>query len=304
MSDEKKEAQMHSDEGSESIGKHAYIAAKDGDFDKAGFKSSLVIVFGLMTCIFAVTWMTSRKPRSQSQGKQVATPSVTRDDPILGPSLLTERSLTNVVRPHVVDTSVLGKIKVISLRSVSEIPVGSEVMAKLDSGATDGIVKAKITAPLLVDGEPVLPQGTVLFGKGKSGEERLMVEFTKVIFPTGEAFPIRAQAFDSSDKVLGLKGAIVGSRSKKMAGAMAFGFIGGMSAGLQTNSATSLLYGTQPSVRDGALAGASKAALDQSQLYIDELKRSPNIVQVKSGEIIVVIFDEPKKEKDEFHGSK
>ena len=165
--------------------------------------------------------------------------------------------------------------------------------AILTSGATDGIVKAVLTNPLLVDGEPALPERTVFFGKGKSGDARLFVEFTKVIFPTGESFPIRAQALDLSDQILGLKGAIVGTKTKKMAGAVAFGLVGGMTAGLQDTSG-SFFNSRRPTLRDGALAGASKASLDQSQIYLDEMKKSPNVIEVKSGTNILIMTDEPK----------
>jgi hypothetical protein len=191
----------------------------------------------------------------------------------------------------------MGKIKVLNLRSVSEVPVGSEVKAVLVSGATDGIVKARLMAPLLVDGDPILPEKSVLFGRGKSGEDRLFVEFSKVIFPTGEAYPIRAQAFDLSDNIQGLKGALVGKRTLKMAGAMAFGFLGGMADSLQDTSGSRFMQ-QRPSVRDAALAGTSKAALDQSQAYIEEMKKSPNIIEVQTGTEFIIITDEPKRKEN------
>jgi hypothetical protein len=304
MTNEEKTVSIQADQGTESFGKNAYVAAVEGQFDKHGFRSSLVVVIALMALIMVVMWITSKPPRDQKSGQALPSPAMSRDDPVLGPKLLTERDLTNVIRPRLPDRSVLGKIRVFSLRSIFEIPIGAEVKATLESGATDGIVKAKITDPLLVDGEPILPSGAVLFGKGKSGEERLSVEFKKVILPSGESFPIRAQAFDASDRILGLKGAIVGTKTKKIASAMAFGFLGGMADGLQETGGASILYGRRPTMRDAALAGASKAALDQSQMYLEDLKRSPNVIHVKSGEPIVVIFDEPKKQKEDFNESR
>ena len=35
------------------------------------------------------------------------------------------------------------------------------------------------------------PEGTVVFGRGKSREERLSVEFRKAIFPNGETISIQ-----------------------------------------------------------------------------------------------------------------
>jgi hypothetical protein len=291
--DQRPDVEVKADQGTESIGKNAYIAARDGQFKGRGLQSSVFLAMLLVGVLFAAVRLTIKNDRQDKSGRPMGAPGLTRDDLGVSPKLLTEKDLINVIRRPKVDRTFLGKIKVVSLRSISELPIGSEMKAVLESGASDGIVKARLTAPLLVDGEPVLPERTVLFGKGKSGEERLLVEFTKVIFPTGESFPIRSQAFDISDRILGLKGAVVGTRTKKMAGALAFGLVGGMASGLQNTSGSYFMM-QQPSVRDAALAGAGKAALDQSQVYIDEMKRSPNIIEVKAGTEIVVLTDEPK----------
>lgn len=297
---EEQSVRISADQGLESIGKSPYLAIRDGDFEKRQRRSSVLVAFGMFCGIAAVMMFTTETSKIEKRGRLMPSPSLDRGESVVGPKLMTERDLVNVIKRPRVDSSALGKIRVVRLRSISLIPVGSEMAATLESGATDGIVKAKLTRPLIVDGEPIVPEGAVLFGKGKSGDERLNVEFKKVIFPSGETFSIRAQAFDASDKIFGLKGAIVGRRTQKMVGAMAFGFLGGMADGLQDTSGSSVFSGKRPSVRDSALSGASKAALDQSQLYLDELKKSPNVIEVKAGTAIVVITDEPKPKEEHY----
>jgi hypothetical protein len=297
MNDEIPQAQMSGDVGTQSIGKNAYIAARNGDFGGKGLKHSSIVALIVISLVFFVSKFTLKRNVKETSGKPFLEPGLSRDDHPIDARLLTTKDLTNVIERPKTQASYFGKIRVVSLRSISEIPIGSEMKAVLASGATDGIVKARLTKPLIVDGEPIVPENAVLFGKGKSGEERLFVEFSKVIFPGGESFPIRAQAFDVSDKILGLKGAFVGSRTKKMAGAMAFGFLGGMADGLQNTNGSYFMM-NKPTARDAALAGASKAALDQSQVYLNELKNAPNIIEVKVGTEIVVLTDEPKQ-KDE-----
>jgi len=305
MSEDIESAKMKADTGTESFGHNKFLRAVSGKFDPNGYKSSLIVMIALVLVVFWAMKISTKKEKSQKTGKELAAPTYSRDESFLSPKLLTERDLTNVIRRPKSESSALGKIKIVSLRRVSEIPVGSEATAVLESGATDGIIKAKLTAPLMVDGEPLLPEHAVLFGKGKSTDERLMVEFQKVILPSGESFQIRAQAFDSTDKILGLKGSVVGTRTKKMAAAMGFGLLGGLADGLQDTSGSSIFSMNQrKSVRDAALSGASKAALDQSQAYIEEMKKSPNIIEVKSGTEFVVIIDEPKNKKEESYESK
>ena len=98
MSDEEKTVSIQPDQGTESFGKNAYIAARDGQFDKQGFKSSLIAVIGLMASIMVAMWITSKTPRDLVTGKTLASPIVSRDDPVLNPRLFTERDLTNRAR--------------------------------------------------------------------------------------------------------------------------------------------------------------------------------------------------------------
>lgn len=191
-----------------------------------------------------------------------------------------------------------GRIRVLDLQGAFDIPVGTEAGAVLESGATDGIVKARLSNPLLVDGEPVIPSGATIVGRGKSSEERLYVEFNKAILAGGRVISFRAQAFDSDDKILGLKGALVGRRTKKMAMAVGFGVLGGATDALQETSGTSIFGGQRRSVRDAALAGASKAALDQSQVYLEEMKNARPVIEVKTGTAFYLIIDEPKRKEE------
>lgn len=289
------EVKVTPDVGAESIGKNAFVAASDGKFESNGLKNSAFLATAIVAVIFLSVRLAVKRGQAMDSGRAIPTPGVARNDTTISPKLLTAKDLTNVIPKPRRESSYLGKIKVIDLGSLSEIPIGSEMKAILVSGASDGIVKARLTSPLLVDGEQVVPEKAVLFGKGKSGDERLFVEFTRMIFPSGESFPIRAQAFDDSDRILGLKGAFIGKRAKKMAAAMAFGFLGGMADGLQDTSGSYFMM-QRPSARDAALAGASKAALDQSQEFMNEMRNSPNIIEVKAGTKIVVITDQPKKE--------
>ncbi len=301
MSDDiKAVVEVKADQATESLGKSAYFAAREGNLGDRTHRISLVLMIGLVALIFGGMLLSKKSDRGGGPARGLPAPGISRDSSAIDAKLLTEKDLTNVIRKPHVESSLLGKIKIVSLRSIAELPVGSTMKAVLESGATDGIVKAHLTEPLIVDGEPLLPESAVLFGRGKSGEERLFVEFSKVIFLDGESYLIRAQAFDLTDNIQGLKGALVGTRTKKMVNAMAFGFLGGMTNGLQDTSG-SYFMAKKPSLRDAATAGASKAAMDQSQAYMEEMKKSPNIIEVKSGTKIVVITDEPKQTKEGFY---
>ena len=78
---------------------------------------------------------------------------------------------------------------------------------------------------------------------------------------------------------------------------MGFGLLGGMADGLQDTSGSMFAYERKRSLKDAALSGTSKAALDQSQSYMDEMKNAPNIIEVKRGTEFYLLFDEPKKKE-------
>ena len=294
MSEEAKPVEVKSDTGTESIGVSGYFAGSKGS-ENRHFRVMAYVTLALILSVF-VTGIFSKRKTVGKNSKEMASPSISRDVPITVPRILSQSDSVNVIPRKGPGYSDQRKIKVLTLRGLSEIPVGSETKAILISGGTDGIVKAKLTQSLIVDGEPLIPENSIIFGKGKSGEERLYVEFNKVIFPSGESFQILAQSFDPSDKIQGLKGAIVGTRAKKMGMAMGLGFLGGMADGLRDTSG-SLFMSQKPTVKDAALSGASKAALDQSEAYLEEMKKSPNIIEVKAGTEFVIIIDEPKKKE-------
>lgn len=295
MSEDVNTVEVKSDKGTEAIGFSKYFEVNN-NFDKRHFKVTTFVTLALILSVF-VTGLFNKKRIVGKNSKELPAPPLSRDIPLSAPRILNNADGINVISKNKIETSAFGKIKVLTLRALNEIPVGSETKAILVSGATDGIVKAKLTQSLIVDGEPIVPENSILFGKGKSGEDRLYVEFNKVIFPSGESFQILAQGFDVSDKIQGLKGSVVGTRTKKMGLAMGLGFVGGMADGLRETSGTSIFMNQKPTLRDAALSGASKAALDQSEAYIEEMKKSPNIIEVKSGTEFVIIIDEPKKKE-------
>ncbi len=237
-----------------------------------------------------------------SSGKytELAAPNFTQDSPIANLPILKSSTYLGPTKGNSQSTPAIPKISVVNLRSLLDLPVGSEAKAVLVSGASNGLVKARLVTSMLVDSEPVLPEGTTIVGRGISTEERLFVEFSKAIMPTGESVSIRGHGFDVGDKILGLKGSFVSTRTKKMGLAIGFGLIGGMADGMQTSGDPSFWGAPQKrSVRDSALSGASKAALDQSQVYLDEMKNAPNIIEVKQGtEFYLIVDDSNKKEEN------
>lgn len=183
------------------------------------------------------------------------------------------------------------KIKILSLSKIDFVPTGYEVLCKLVSGATNGPVKAKLLENLSVDGEVIFEKGSVLYGIGKSTEERLFVTFKKIITSEGKEIKIKAQAFDQSDKIIGLKGSKISNRAWKVAGAAGLSFIAGYAEGLKNPDIPVLGNSKAPSPREAGLSGVANAAMEQSKEIMESMKNAPVIIEVPEKTKITVIFE-------------
>lgn len=183
-------------------------------------------------------------------------------------------------------------IQVLSFVNQKNIPPGAEAKAVLLTGATNGLIKARLIEPVKVDGLSLLDAGVLLLGQGHSTEERLYVKFTKAVFRDGKALPISAQAYEAGDSIVGLKGSRVGDIALKLAATSGLNFLAGMAAGLQEPAVYENGRPKRPSERDAALSGASKAASEQAQSMMEDIKNRPPIIEVKSGTVFIVTFDD------------
>ncbi len=181
-------------------------------------------------------------------------------------------------------------LSVINLTKLTEIPTGSEVKAILISGGTNGTVTAKLTEPLIIDGDNLLPTRTILFGKGSSSDERLYVKFSKAILPDKKEFKIVAEAFDQKDRMLGLKGKKVSDYAFKIAASSGLIFLGGMADGMQEEGGSPFAP-KRKSARDAALNGVATASLEQGKRIMDSMDNQSRI-EVQATSPIVVIFSD------------
>jgi hypothetical protein len=188
--------------------------------------------------------------------------------------------------------------QVIARPRLSQIPPGTFIAAKLISGASNNLVKAELTENLIVNGEVLAPEHSVLLGNGSSTEERLFVQFSKIVFSDGTSEAVSAQACDFDDKIAGLKGSKVSRQVTKIAGGIGLGFLGGLSDGLQDTDVQNGSVVVRPSLKNAMLKGTATAALEQSKDFLNEIKDKQPIIEVKSGTHIYVIFNEVDQHGD------
>ena len=172
-----------------------------------------------------------------------------------------------------------------------DIPAGSEVKAMLLTGATNGLIKARLTEPLKVNGMSLLEAGVLILGQGRSTEERLYIDFKKAVFKDGKSISVSAQAFDITDSILGLKGSRINDLTIKLAASSGLSFLSGMASGLQVPSYDGSGRPARPSVNDASLNGVSQASTEQAKSYMQDIKGRAPIIEVKSGTPFTITFD-------------
>jgi len=182
-------------------------------------------------------------------------------------------------------------LQVIERPNFGKIPPGTMTKAKFITGASNGPLKAILMDDLIVNGETIASDGTTLVGVGNSNEERLMVQFTKMVFTDGRYVNVQGQACDLSDQTVGVKGKKLSKYAVMLATGAGLNFLGGLAEGLQQNDIQNGVATKKVDLRNAALNGASKAALEQSNQVLSDLKSSKAVVQVESSKEFYILFE-------------
>jgi hypothetical protein len=151
-------------------------------------------------------------------------------------------------------------------------------------------VKAILKDAVRVNGETLIEAGSTILGRGASTEDRLFVTFTKVLHKEGDVSQVAAEAADSSDRTMGLKGSKVASRAIKLAANVGLKFVAGATTALQETEGQSGVAVKKPTMKNAFLSGAAESALEQSNQFASEYKNSTPVIEVKAGTEFFLFF--------------
>ena len=171
-----------------------------------------------------------------------------------------------------------------------QIPPGTLVRAELVTGASNGASKAVLKEDVRVNGETLIEAGSTILGRGSSAEDRLFISFTKVLHKDGDISQVTAEAADSSDKTVGLKGSKVASRAIKIAANVGLKFIAGATQALQDTEGQFGATIRKPTLQNALLNGTAQAALEESNQIASDYKNSAPVIEVKAGTEFFLFF--------------
>lgn len=173
-----------------------------------------------------------------------------------------------------------------------KIPPGTIARAILVTGASNGLIKAELKDDVKVNGETQIDAGSTIMGRGSSTEDRLFVSFTKVVHKDSDISAIEAEAADSSDKTLGLKGSKVAAHLVRVGANIGLKFLAGASEALQDTQGQQGAVITKPTLRNAILHGTAQAALEESNDIASQYKNSPPVIEVPQGTEIYIMFSD------------
>lgn len=171
-----------------------------------------------------------------------------------------------------------------------KIPSGSLVKAKLISGASDGPVRAEVIESFFIAGEQLIPQGTVFLGQGQSGENRLSIRFSQMIFKDGAVETIDAIACDETAQTSGLKGSLWGSKALQLAAGVGLNFVGSMADAFQSKNALQNTSTSTERLKKTMMNGAGHMAFDQSRELLSDTQNKPAVIEIPIGAHFFILF--------------
>ena len=257
-----------------------------------------ILMVGVAISLGTIMWIrTPDKPENDSSG--VSTPETSEVGASQSMSVETysaeveknqikDRNKKSARRVLVVKLPGLQKI---DRNRTAQIPPGSEVRAKLLTGASNGLVRAELLDSLKVQGETYLKAGETIIGQGQSTEERLFIRFSQVVHKDGAVETINAQAADTEDKTAGLAGSKFKRYALKYGTAVGLNFVGGMTEGLQDRTIVGQQVVTTPDARNALLNGASRAAIEMANDQMANMRSQPPPISITAGQEILIIFE-------------
>jgi hypothetical protein len=257
------------------------------------------LIIGTVLSVGVVFWLKEPAPSEQTESKGLKTPEP-YEIGAPAPNLVEvsqysanqERSELEVSRKNRKQPRPLklpGLQKFLRQRA-SGTPAGAELMARLITTATNGLVKAEALNTLKMNGDTFVRAGEILMGRGQSTEELLLVHFTKLIHSDGSTESIDAEAADAEDRSIGLRGKAISRYAAKYAAAIGLNFVGGMTEVLQDRTNVGQQAVPEPSAKNALLSGTGRATLEMANETMAGIRNKPSVIAVEAGREILIVF--------------
>lgn len=185
--------------------------------------------------------------------------------------------------------------QVIERKITMNIPPGTIVKAQLITNSVQGLAKAKLLEPIKNGSEELLPANSIIIGQASGSDDKLIIQFTKVLATNGRNYNISGVACDISDQSIGIKGKTFSKYALLMAADAGLNLISGLSQSLPDKAKDSLLGKDADSssnqMKKSLITDGTRSAIDGSQSFLNQYKNKKSTVEVDSGQEFFILFD-------------
>ncbi|MGE3263357.1 MAG: TrbI/VirB10 family protein [Bacteriovoracia bacterium] len=184
--------------------------------------------------------------------------------------------------------------------SARTIPMGTNLIGKtlttIDTRDANQLVKVLLPYGGRFSGGGEIPKNSIVFGQVSYGGKgkKVFIKFSKGILPSGEEFPIEAQALSSGDYSPGVSGRFHGNADLRIASTLGLTMVAGMSdvltekeslggSALQSGSVT-----PKATMKNAIMHGVSQVAQSEAQRQAEEIGNEQEYVTVDAGTDLIV----------------
>ncbi len=180
------------------------------------------------------------------------------------------------------------------------IPMGTNLIGKtlttIDTRQADQLVKVLLPYGGRFAGGGEIPKNSIVFGQVSYGGKgnKVFVKFSKGIFPSGQEFPMEAQALSSGDYSPGVLGEFHGNADLRVASTLGLTMVAGMSDVLTEKESLGggvLQSGTvtpKATMKNAVMHGVSQVAQDEATRQAQAIGEEQEYVTVDAGTDMVV----------------
>ena len=143
----------------------------------------------------------------------------------------------------------------------------------------------------------IIPRESVLFGSASPRGDKIFLTFQRVVFPSGEEFPISAHALDSKDFSAGVAAERHGNLGEKLATAMGFSMLGTMGEVMAEKEALGGEFGritVKSTLKDATLSGVSEVSRAEAERRLERMNREAQTeyLTLPSGSVFLITLTE------------
>lgn len=180
------------------------------------------------------------------------------------------------------------------------IPMGTNLIGKtlttIDTRQGDQLVKVLLPYGGRFQGGGEIPKHSIIFGQVSYGGKgkKVFVKFSKGIFPSGEEFPLEAQAMSSGDYSPGISGRFHGNADMRIASTLGLTMVAGMSDVLtekESLGGSALQSGAvtpKATMKNALYHGVSEVAKSEAGRQAEAIGDEEEYVTVDAGTDLIV----------------